>query len=57
MRARRIIAPPPVNDLNYVLEHMDLHNKELGIEKVRKCICAVRTMKIWVTFCGIAPFV
>ena len=37
-------------------------NEELGrhieVEKVSAClICAVRTVKVWVTFCGIAPFI
>ena len=37
-------------------------NEELGrhieVEKVSICvICAVRTVKVWVTFCGIAPFI
>ena len=42
--------------LNYVLEHMDLIDME--VEKVSVCvICAVRTVKVLVTFCGITPFV
>ena len=37
-------------------------NEELGRHRGRegKCICvicAVRTVKAWVTFCGIAPFI
>ena len=38
-----------VYSLNYVLERM---------EKVSVCvICVVRTVKVWVTFCGIAHFI
>ena len=31
---------------------------DIEVEKVSICvICAVRTVKVWVTFCGIAPFI
>ena len=39
--------------LNYVLEHMDLMRNwvDIEVEKVSVCvICAVRTVKVWVTF-------
>ena len=45
-----------VYSLNYVLEHMDLMRNwvDVEVEKVSVCvICAVRTVKVWVTFCGI----
>ena len=45
-----------VYSLNYVLECMDLMRSWVDIEaeKVSICvICAVRTVKVWVTFCGI----
>ena len=46
--------------LNYVLERMDLMRSwvDIEVEKVSVCvICAVRTVKVWVTFCGIARFI
>ena len=49
-----------VYSLNYVLEHMDLMRSwvNIEVEKVSICvICAVRTVKVWITFCGIAPFI
>ena len=49
-----------VYSLNYVLERMDLMRSwvDIDVEKVSICvICAVRTVKVWVTFCGIAPFI
>ena len=49
-----------VYSLNYVLERMDLMRSwvDIEVEKVSICvICAVRTVKVWVTFCGIAPFI
>ena len=49
-----------VNALNYVLVHMDLMRNwvDMEVEKVSVCvICAVRTVKVSVTFCGITPFV
>ena len=42
------------------LERMDLMRSwvDIEVEKVSICvICAVRTVKVWVTFCGIAPFI
>ena len=31
---------------------------DIEVEKVSICvICAVRTVKVWVTFLGIAPFI
>ena len=31
---------------------------DIEVEKVSVCIiCAVRTVKVWVTFCGIARFI
>ena len=31
---------------------------DIEVEKVSICvICAVRTVKVWVTFCGVAPFI
>ena len=45
----------------YVLDHMDLLRNwvdMLEVEVVSVCvICAVRTVKVWVTFCGIARFI
>ena len=44
----------------YVLERMDLMRSwvDLEVEKVSVCvICARRTVKVWVTFCGIAWFI
>ena len=41
-------------------EHMDFMRNWVDIEaeKVSVCvICAMRTVKAWVTFCGIAPFI
>ena len=49
-----------VYSLNYVLEHMDLMRNwvNIKVEKVSVCvICAVRTVKVWVTVCGIVPFI
>ena len=48
-----------VYSLNYVLERMDLMSwVDIEVEKVSICvICAVRTVKVWVTFCGIDPFI
>ena len=49
-----------VYSLNYVLERMDLMRSwvDIEVEKVGICvICAVRTVKVWVTFCGIARFI
>ena len=49
-----------VYSLNYVLERMDLMRSwvDIEVEKVSICvICAVRTVKVWVTFCGIARFI
>ena len=49
-----------VYSLNYVLECMDLMRcwVDIEVEKVSVCvICTVRTVKVWVTFCGIAPFI
>ena len=48
-----------IYSLNYVLERMDLMSwVDIEVEKVSICvICAVRTVKVWVTFCGIAPFI
>ena len=49
-----------VYSLNYVLEYMDLMRSwvDIEVEKVSICvICAVRTVKVWVTFCGIARFI
>ena len=46
-----------VYSLNYVLEHMDLMRSwvDIEVEKVSVCvICVMRTVKVWVTFCGIA---
>ena len=43
-----------VYSLNYVLECMDLMRSwvDIEVEKVSICgICAVRTVKVWVTFC------
>ena len=42
--------------LSYVLEHMDLMRNwvDREVEVVSVCvICAVRTVKVWITFCGI----
>ena len=50
----------PVYSLNYVLKHMHLMRNwvDIEVEKIGVCvICAVRTVKVWVTFCGIAPFI
>ena len=45
-----------VYSLNYVLERRSWVHIE--VDKVSICvICAVRTVKMWVTFCGIAPFI
>ena len=48
---------------NYVLERMDF-NEELGTHRRREgkyificVICAVRTVKVWVTFCVSAQFI
>ena len=49
-----------IYSLNYVLERMDLMRSwvDIEVEKVSICvICAVRTVKVWVTFCGIARFI
>ena len=49
-----------VYSLNYVLERMDLMRSwvDIEVEKVSVCvICAVRTVKVWVTFCEIARFI
>ena len=49
-----------VYSLNDVLEHIDLMRNwvDIEVEKVSVCvICVVRTVKVWVTFCGIAPFI
>ena len=50
-----------VYSLNYVLEHMDLMRNwvDIEVEKVLSVcvICAMRTVKVCVTFCGIAPFI
>ena len=48
-----------VYSLKYVLERMDLMSwVDIEVEKVSVCvICAVRTVKVWVTFCGIAWFI
>ena len=43
-----------------LLERMDLMRSwvDIEVEKVSICvICAVRTVKVWVTFCGIARFI
>ena len=43
--------------LRYVLEHMDLMRNwvDIEVEMVSVCvICAVRTVKVWITFCRIA---
>ena len=48
-----------VYSLNYVLERMDLMRSwvDIEVEKVSICvICVVTIVKVWVTFCGIAPF-
>ena len=56
-----VVMQELVYSLNYVLEHMDLMRNWVDIievEKVNVCvICAVRTVKVWVTFCGIVPFI
>ena len=42
--------------LSYVLEHMDLmrNGVDIEVEMVSVCVvCAVRTVKVWITFCGI----
>ena len=49
-----------VYSLNYVLECMDLMKSwvDIEVEMVSICvICAVRTVKVWVTFCGIVRFI
>ena len=50
------VMQEPIYSLNYVLEHMDLMRNwvDVEVEKVSECvICAMRTVKVWVTFCGI----
>ena len=49
-----------IYSLNYVLERMDLMRSwvDIAVEKASICvICVVRTVKLWVTFCGIALFI
>ena len=49
-----------VYSLNYVPERMDLMRScvDIEVETVSICvICVVRTVKVWVTFCGIARFI
>ena len=46
-----------VYSFNYVLERMELMRSwvDIEVEKVSiHVICAKRTVKVWVTFCGIA---
>ena len=47
-----------VYSLNYVLERTDLMRSwaDIEVEKVGGIcvICALKTVKVWVTFCGIA---
>ena len=43
-----------------ILKHMDLMRNwvDIAVEKVSVCvICAVRTVKVWVTSCGIARYI
>ena len=46
-----------VYSLNYVLERMDLMRSWVDIEVEKVSICVICAVKVWVTFCGIAPFI
>ena len=46
--------------LSYILEHMDLISNWVDIEVEMVSvyvICAVRTVKVWIVFCGVAQLI
>ena len=49
-----------LDSFSYILERTDLIRNwvDIEVEKMSVCvICAVRTMKVWITFCGINPLI
>ena len=46
--------------LSYILEHMVFMRNwdDIEVEMVSVCVmCVVRTVKVWITFCGIAQLI
>ena len=49
----------PVHSLIYILEHIDIMRNwvDIEVEMLSGVICMAKTVKVWVTFCGIVQLI